>query len=123
MLLGAGGFWEDVSPDSGAPACVFVARLPLPSLSDPALAVRAGAWHDPQEQFVVPHAALRLRQALNGLAWSHDQRNAVVVFDRRIVTRDYGQTLLATLPACELRQEPLDTLAEAVAAWVDAPAP
>jgi Rad3-related DNA helicase len=122
MLLGAGGFWEDTSPDGVAPACVFVARLPLPSLSDPALAVRADAWPDPQQQFVVPHAAVRLRQALNGLAWSHEERNAVVLFDRRIVTRDYGQPLLATLPACELRQEPLNSLAEAVAAWVDVPA-
>jgi DNA polymerase III epsilon subunit family exonuclease len=123
MLLGAGGFWEGADLGGAAPACVFVARLPLPSLSDPLLAARAEAWRDPQQQFVVPYAALRLRQALNGLAWGHDQRNAVVLFDRRVITRDYGHTLLATLPACDLRQEPLEQLADAVAAWVDQPAP
>jgi DNA polymerase III epsilon subunit family exonuclease len=123
MLLGAGGFWEGAIPDDAAPACVFVARLPLPSLSDPLLAARADAWQDPQQQFVVPHAALRLRQALNGLAWTHDQRNAVVLFDRRVITREYGHSLLATLPACDLRQEPLNRLADAVAAWVDEPEP
>ncbi|HEV2236219.1 MAG TPA: helicase C-terminal domain-containing protein, partial [Ktedonobacterales bacterium] len=122
MLLGAGGFWEGAGHGDAAPACVFVARLPLPSLSDPVLAARAEAWHDPQQQFVVPHAALRLRQALGGLAWGHDQRNAVVLFDRRIITREYGHTLLATLPDCALRQEPLDHLADAVADWVAAPA-
>jgi DNA polymerase III epsilon subunit family exonuclease len=121
MLLGAGGFWDGAERAGAAPKCVFVARLPMPSLSDPLLAARADAWQDSQQQFVVPHAALRLRQALNGLAWSHDRRNAVVLFDRRIVTRDYGHTLLATLPACDLRQEPLVHLADAVAAWVDEP--
>jgi Rad3-related DNA helicase len=122
MLLGAGGFWDGAERGGAVPACVFVARLPLPSLSDPLLAARAEAWRDPQQQFVVPQAAQRLRLALGGLAWGHDQRNAVVLFDRRIVTREYGHTLLATLPDCELRQEPLEHLPDAVAAWVEAPA-
>jgi ATP-dependent DNA helicase DinG len=94
----------------------------LPSLSDPLLAARADAWQDPQHQFVVPYAALKLRQALSGLAWSHTRRNAVVLFDRRVLTRGYGATVLATLPHCTVRHEPLAQLADQVVRWVVADA-
>jgi ATP-dependent DNA helicase DinG len=118
-LLGAGTFWDGADLAGTPPACVVVARLPFPSLSDPLLAARSEAWQDPQTQFVVPHAALKLRQALNGLVWSHHQRNAVVLFDRRVLSRAYGPTVLATLPRCTVRHERLADLAEQVAAWVD----
>ncbi|HEV7129799.1 MAG TPA: helicase C-terminal domain-containing protein, partial [Ktedonobacterales bacterium] len=118
VLLGAGAFWEGGTLEGRAPACIVVARLPFPSLSDPLLAARADVWPDQQAQFVVPHAALRLRQALNGLAWSHQQRNAVVLFDRRLLSRDYGARVLDTLPRCERRTVAAEQLAGEVAAWV-----
>ena len=119
VLLGAGAFWDGGEREGMAPACVIVARLPFPSLSDPLLAARAETWLDQQAQFVVPHAALRVRQALNGLVWGQHARAAVILFDRRISTRSYGATLLATLPRCTQRTEPLSQLAASVAAWVD----
>jgi DNA polymerase III epsilon subunit family exonuclease len=118
ILLGAGGFWSGQDQGDRAPACVLVARLPFPALSDPLQAARSALWDDPQVQYVVPQAALKLRQALNGLAWSHHQRNAVVLFDKRIQTRSYGQTILGTLPRCTQHQEPAAQLAERIAEWV-----
>jgi Rad3-related DNA helicase/DNA polymerase III epsilon subunit-like protein len=117
VLLGAGVFW-DGSVQRQPPACVVVTRLPFPALSDPLLAARADAWEDPQSQFVVPQAALKLRHALSGLAWSHSARNAVVLFDRRAQTRGYGSTVLGTLPPCSQHQEPVAQLAERIAEWV-----
>ncbi len=118
VLLGAGVFWHGASHADHPPACVVVTRLPFPALSDPLLAARSEQWADPQSQFVVPQAALRVRQALNGLAWSHRQRNAVVLFDRRVQTRGYGQTILGTLPRCAQHQEPVARLTERIAEWV-----
>ncbi|HEV8194465.1 MAG TPA: exonuclease domain-containing protein [Ktedonobacterales bacterium] len=118
VLLGAGVFWHGATRESYPPACVVVTRLPFPALSDPLLAARAEQWADAQSQFVVPQAALKVRQALNGLAWSHHQRNAVVLFDRRIQTRGYGQTILATLPRCTQYQEPVAHLSERISEWV-----
>jgi len=118
VLLGAGVFWHGASRESHPPACVVVTRLPFPALSDPLLAARSEQWADPQSEFVVPQAALKMRQALNGLAWSHRQRNAVVLFDRRIQTRGYGQTILATLPRCAQHQESMAYLNERITDWV-----
>src|SRR5258708_29092591 len=105
------------------PACVGVTRIPFPALSDPLLAARADMWTDRQSQFVVPHAALRLRQALGGLAWSHWRRNVVVVFDRRVQTRDYGPAILSTLARCTTYQERLEQIAERATEWVMQPPP
>jgi DNA polymerase III epsilon subunit family exonuclease len=118
VLLGAGAFWEGAAQTEMPPACIVVTRLPFPALSDPLLAARADQWADAQSQFVVPHAALRLRHALGGLAWSHTRKNAIVLFDRRIQTRAYGPTILATLPRCEQYQGSVAQIAERTADWV-----
>jgi ATP-dependent DNA helicase DinG len=118
VLLGAGAFWRSAEQEARPPACVVVSRVPFPALGDPLLAAQAELWPDPQSQFVIPHAALRLRHALGGLAWSHHRRNAVVLFDRRLQTRGYGPTILGTLPRCTQYQETMAQVAEHAAEWV-----
>lgn len=117
VLLGAGAFW-DGDAQGRAPACIVVTRAPFPAMSDPLLAARANQWQDQQAEFVVPHAALRIRQALSGLAWSHQERNAVVLFDRRLQTRAYGPTILGTLPRCAQYQEAMARITERVTEWL-----
>ncbi len=117
VLLGAGAFWDGAELRYRAPACVVVARTPFPPQSDPLVAARADVWADPQAQFMTPQAALKLRQALGGLAWSHPRRNAVVLYDRRLQTRSYGDTILGALPQCELYQAPAADLTERITDW------
>lgn len=121
VLLGAGAFWEGAEQQDMPPACVVVTRIPFPALSDPLVAARADVWSDRQSQFVVPHAALRLRQALGGLAWSHWHRNVVMIFDRRVQTRDYGPAVLSALARCTTYQERLEQIAERATEWVTQP--
>lgn len=119
VLLGAGAFWDGTPRVARPPACVVVPRLPFPALSDPLLAARADGHDDPQADFVVPHAALKLRQALLGLAWGHSARNAIVLFDRRVQTRGYGSAILGTLPRCTQERGEVADLVERITDWVD----
>jgi ATP-dependent DNA helicase DinG len=118
VVLGAGSFWDMIGETSFVPTCTVIARLPMPVLNDPPLAARAEHYSDQLHQFTVPIAALRLRRALNRLAWSDRRRNAVVLFDRRIVSKDYGATILHTLPHCSQRQGPVSHLPETVLDWL-----
>lgn len=120
VLLGAGTFWDGAEQRNRAPACIVVARTPFPPQSDPLVAARASVWPDQQAQFMTPQAALKLRQALGGLAWSHRRRNAIVLYDKRLQTRGYGETILDALPQCELYQAPAADLAERIAEWTRA---
>jgi DNA polymerase III epsilon subunit family exonuclease len=118
VLLGTGAFWDGADEVSRPPACVMVARLPMPVLNDPPMAARTEHYSDQLHQVTVPMAALRMRRALNRLAWSHENRNMVVLFDRRVLSKEYGATILHSLPHCSQRQSALSRLSEIALDWL-----
>ncbi|HEY7357468.1 MAG TPA: exonuclease domain-containing protein [Ktedonobacterales bacterium] len=144
VLLAAVNTWDTVDLPGERPACVVVTRLPFPALSDPPLAGRAEVYHDQLHQFVIPQASLRLRQALNRLSWSGAgaratngsesvgtrfpqapaaagagaRRNAIVLFDKRVLAKDYGPVILSSMPHCTVRQGSVSVLPEQVAGWI-----
>ncbi len=119
VLLGTGTFWDGVEEINRAPACLLIARLPMPVLNDPPIAARAEHYPSDQlHQLMVPMAALRVRRALNRLAWSDTQRNAVVLFDRRITSKEYGSMVLHTLPRCSQRQDAVSHMPETILDWL-----
>ena len=120
VLLGTGSFWDGTDEVSRPPACILVARLPMPVLNDPPIAARAEHYSDQLHQVTVPMASLRMRRALNRLAWSDDKRNAVVLFDRRVISKEYGATVLHTLPRCSQRQGAISHMPEIVLDWLTA---
>lgn len=118
VLLGTGGFWEGVEGVQRSPACLFITRLPMPVLNDPSLAARAEHYSDQLRQFTVPIAALRVRRALNRSVWSDTRRNAVVLFDRRVVSKQYGSVILHSLPHCSQRQAAVSHMPETIMDWL-----
>ncbi len=120
VLLGTGSFWDGTDEISRTPACILLARLPMPVLNDPPIAARAEQYSDQLHQVTVPMAALRVRRALNRLAWSSTRRNAVVLFDRRVSSKEYGATILHTLPQCSQRQGAVSHMPEIVLDWLTA---
>jgi Rad3-related DNA helicase len=120
VLFGTGSFWEGTDEVSRTPTCILVARLPMPVLNDPPIAARAEHYSDQLHQVTVPMASLRVRRALNRLAWSDTRRNAVVLFDRRVISKEYGATVLHTLPRCSQRQDSLSHMSELVLDWLTA---
>lgn len=118
VVMGAGAFWDSIGETSYVPTCTVITRLPMPVLNDPPLAARAEHYSDQLHQVTIPIAALRLRRALNRLAWSGDRRNAVILFDRRITSKEYGSTVLHTLPHCSRRQGPVSHIPETILDWL-----
>jgi len=120
VLLGTGSFWDGADEISRTPACILLARLPMPVLNDPPIAARAEQYSDQLHQVTVPMAALRVRRALNRLAWSSTRRNAVVLFDRRVSSKEYGATILNTLPQCSQREGAISHMPEIILDWLTA---
>jgi DNA polymerase III epsilon subunit family exonuclease len=118
VLLGTGLFWDGVEEIPRTPTCILISRLPMPVLNDPPLAARAEHISDQLHHLTVPLASLRVRRALNRLAWSDSSRNVVVLFDRRITSKEYGATVLHTLPRCSSRQAALSRMPETVLDWL-----
>ncbi|MBE3558859.1 MAG: hypothetical protein IMW89_06490 [Ktedonobacteraceae bacterium] len=118
ILLGAGNFWEGIEEMDRSPACLVITRLPMPVLHDPPIAARAEHYSDLLHNLTVPLAALRIRRALNRLMWKDTKRNTVVLFDRRIVSKEYGATILHSLPRCSQYQGAVSRLPEVTLDWL-----
>ena len=120
IVLGTGNFWDTVGEINQVPVCTVITRLPMPVLNDPPIAARADHYSDQLHQLTVPVASLRLRRALNRLAWSDSRRNAIVLFDRRLLSKEYGSTVLHTLPRCSQRQGAVSHMPETILDWLTA---
>lgn len=118
VLLGTGSFWDSMEEISRPPTCLLIARLPMPVLNDPPIAARAEQYSDQLHQLTVPMAALRMRRALNRLVWSDKKRNVVVLFDRRVISKEYGSMILHSLPRCSQRQGAVSYMPETVLDWL-----
>jgi DNA polymerase III epsilon subunit family exonuclease len=118
VLLGTGSFWEGAEDITRSPVCLFIARLPMPVLNDPPMAARAERYSDQLHQLTVPIAALRVRRSLNRLMWNDTRRNSVVLFDRRIISKEYGSMILHSLPRCSQRHAAVSHMPETVLDWL-----
>jgi Rad3-related DNA helicase len=117
-LFGTNAFWEGIDVVGEALSCVMVTRLPFAVPTDPIYAARAEQFDDPFSQYAVPQAVLRLKQGFGRLIRSRADRGAVVVLDRRLVTRFYGQVFLRSLPGCSVKQGPSARTGLEAAEWL-----
>jgi ATP-dependent DNA helicase DinG len=79
-----------------------LARLPFRVPTEPLVAAHTEAIEarggDSFREYMLPHAALRLKQGFGRLIRSHDDRGVVVLCDPRAVSKGYGEELLDALP-------------------------
>jgi ATP-dependent DNA helicase DinG len=105
VLLGTSSFWEGVDVPGDALRGLLIAKLPFRVPSEPITAARCeaivAAGGDAFDEYMVPHAALRLKQGFGRLIRSATDRGVVIVADSRLVTKEYGQSLLEALPPAE----------------------
>ena len=102
VLLGVASFWEGVDVPGEPLRGLVLAKLPFKVPSEPLTAARieaiersgGNAFHD----YMLPQAALRLKQGFGRLIRSRADRGVVVLLDRRVVTRSYGRYFLESLP-------------------------
>jgi ATP-dependent DNA helicase DinG len=118
VMLGAGSMWEGIEDIVVSPACLVITRLPMPVLNDPPMAARAEQYSDQLHNLAVPMASLRIKRALNRLLWNGEKRNVIVLFDRRVLSKEYGSLVLNSLPRCSQRQSAVSHMPETVLDWL-----
>jgi len=118
VLLGTSSFWEGVDVVGEALSCLVIVKLPFSVPTDPIFAARSETFDDPFGQYAVPQAILRFRQGFGRLIRSKTDRGIVVVLDRRVQSKFYGQAFLDSLPRCAIRQGPIAQLPQAAQEWL-----
>ena len=119
VLLGTRSFWEGVDVPGEALSCLAIAKLPFSVPSDPIFAARAETFESPFLEYAVPEAILRFLQGFGRLIRTRTDRGVVVIFDKRIFTRQYGSLFIESLPEPTVQRGSVLTLPRVAAEWID----
>jgi len=118
VLLGTRSFWEGVDVPGEALSCLAIAKLPFSVPSDPVFAARAETFDQPFFEYAVPETILRFLQGFGRLIRTRTDRGVVAVFDRRLLTKSYGQLFIESLPDPTVRRGSLALLPRVAAEWL-----
>jgi DNA polymerase-3 subunit epsilon/ATP-dependent DNA helicase DinG len=119
VLLGTKSFWEGVDVPGEALSALVIVKLPFDVPSDPVIAARSETFERPFDEYTVPEAILKFRQGFGRLIRSRSDRGVVAIFDRRVLTKNYGRAFIDSLPQCTVRKAPLAQLPREAAKWID----
>ncbi len=105
ILLGTDSFWEGVDVPGRALRVLVLTKLPFKVPSEPLTAARLERLAEQGEDgfmgYLLPHAALKLKQGFGRLIRSRTDVGAVVLLDKRVVTKRYGPLVLSGLPRAD----------------------
>lgn len=114
ILLGTSSFWEGVDVPGEPLRGLILQKLPFRVPTEPITAARMEAIEreggSSFHQFMLPHAALRLKQGFGRLIRSRVDRGAVVLLDDRIVAKRYGRYLRDSLPEAPMVKGPWEAV-------------
>jgi DNA polymerase-3 subunit epsilon/ATP-dependent DNA helicase DinG len=118
VLLGTRSFWEGVDVPGEALQAVVIVKLPFEVPSDPIFAARSETFENPFFEYSIPETVLRFRQGFGRLIRRQDDTGVVVVLDKRVLTKRYGQAFLYALPECTVLRQRIGRVGELAYRWI-----
>jgi ATP-dependent DNA helicase DinG len=105
VLLGTDSFWEGVDVPGRSLRALVLAKLPFKVPSEPLTQARLEVLEakgvDGFRNYLLPLAALKLKQGFGRLVRTKSDVGVVLLLDQRIVKRNYGDVLLNSLPPAQ----------------------
>jgi ATP-dependent DNA helicase DinG len=102
VLVATMSFWEGVDVPGRALRLVILDKIPFAVPSDPVVLARSALLDrnggNAFAEYSVPSAAITLKQGFGRLLRTEKDAGVVAILDRRMTTRGYGKSLLASLP-------------------------
>lgn len=104
VLFATDSFWEGVDVPGNALRLVVISRLPFRVPTEPIIEARVEHMEsmglNSFTEYSVPVAVLKFKQGFGRLIRARSDRGAVLVLDRRIISKFYGRYFLDSLPEC-----------------------
>ncbi|HYJ80045.1 MAG TPA: ATP-dependent DNA helicase, partial [Longimicrobiaceae bacterium] len=118
ILLGTTSFWEGVDVPGEPLRGLVIPKLPFKVPTEPVTAARIeaieAAGGNSFLTYMLPLAAIRLKQGFGRLVRSRDDHGVVLVLDGRIARKSYGRYLLDSLPPARVVKGPWRDVREAM---------
>jgi ATP-dependent DNA helicase DinG len=104
VLFATDSFWEGVDVPGDALRLVVITRLPFRVPTEPIIEARVEHMENRGInsfiEYTVPVAVLKFKQGFGRLIRTKTDRGAVLVLDKRIISKNYGKYFLDSLPQC-----------------------
>jgi DNA polymerase-3 subunit epsilon/ATP-dependent DNA helicase DinG len=117
-LLGTRAFWEGVDVPGKDLSVLAIIKLPFSVPSDPIVAARSETFESPFFEYQIPEAILTFRQGFGRLIRTASDHGVVAIFDKRVLTKQYGKMFIESLPPCTVNIGPVEGLPKAAADWL-----
>lgn len=108
ILLGSASFWGGVDVMGEALSLVIIDKLPFAPPNDPVMVARSNQLRqhggNPFMELFLPQAVISLKQGAGRLIRDVNDRGVLVICDRRLISKGYGNVFLESLPP--MRQTP-----------------
>jgi ATP-dependent DNA helicase DinG len=118
VLFGLDSFWMGVDVPGEALEHVIITKLPFAvpdhPLTEARLELIAQHGGNPFMEFTLPEAILKLRQGVGRLIRGKTDRGMITILDARILTKQYGQAFLRSLPRCPVEVVSQDGVVEEI---------
>lgn len=102
ILLGTSSFWEGVDVTGDGLRSVIITKLPFPVPKDPLVEARMERIKEKGgnsfRDYMLPQAILQFKQGFGRLIRSKNDTGVVIVADKRILSKGYGQVFINSLP-------------------------
>ncbi|MFQ5826717.1 MAG: helicase C-terminal domain-containing protein [Dehalococcoidia bacterium] len=118
VLLGTSSFWEGVDVAGEALSVLVIPRLPFSVPTDPVFAARSEMYEEPFTSYVLPQAALRLKQGFGRLIRRRSDRGVLVILDCRLKSKRYGAAFLESLPPYTVKSGSASEIPGEVVRWL-----
>ncbi|MBN1865955.1 DEAD/DEAH box helicase family protein [Candidatus Sumerlaeota bacterium] len=110
ILFATSSFWEGVDVPGDALRLLVLVKLPFQVPTDPLFRARVERLDamgvDSFMQYTVPQAVIKFKQGFGRLIRTREDYGAVLILDRRVVTKRYGQVFLGSLPSETIHRKP-----------------
>ena len=95
----------------GQEACFF-------SICCDIIAARSETFEQPFYEYSIPEAITTFRQGFGRLIRSRQDKGVVVMFDNRVMTKQYGKMFIDSLPPCTVEVGPIEDIPKKAVEWL-----
>ncbi|MDR3136484.1 MAG: hypothetical protein LBU07_03570 [Coriobacteriales bacterium] len=101
-LFALRSFWEGFDAPGQTLRCVIIPKLPFGRPNDPLQREREARESRAWIRYSLPEAIISLKQAAGRLIRSSQDSGYLVLADKRLITKFYGQSFLSALPSANI---------------------
>lgn len=114
-LFALKSFWEGFDAPGTTLKGVIIPKLPFAKPSDPLSCERSAREDRAWKRYALPQAVIEVKQAAGRLIRKADDEGFIVLADKRLLTKSYGNAFLSSLPSKNIRVCTTDEMIDAIA--------